>query len=269
MLKVLKFNSLVSYQKAYKLQQTIRESLISSRKTGNVFNDHLILLEHPPVFTLGRKSKVKDLFPHSEQNKNIQDLNLTKDSLPNLYTNKNLDISYLNSIKKASGYEVFRVDRGGEITHHCPGQLVAYLLFDLSRAGSPHKKDLHWFLRQVEESVIQTLLKYDITGERDADYTGVWINEEKKKSKVSAIGFSASSWVTMHGLSLNVNCEMKGFQDIIPCGIDEEDRTVGKMEQFMDGADKEQVKDVLLEEVIKTFEFDKVQVEDKDGDVTD
>jgi lipoyl(octanoyl) transferase len=106
---------------------------------------------------------------------------------------------------------VHRIERGGEVTYHCPGQLVAYPILNLRR----YRQDLHWYLRQLEEVLIRVLANYDLPGERIAGFTGVWL----EGYKVAAIGIKVSKWITMHGFSLNVCPDMTGFNHIVPCGI--------------------------------------------------
>ena len=150
--------------------------------TNNNIHDGLILLEHPSVYTLGRRSTLDNL------NFDYKDIHCQ--------------------------HELVRVERGGEVTWHGPGQLVGYPIMNLSRGN--RKKDLHWFLRQIEQVIINVLNEFDIVGTRDEAGTGVWVGN----NKVAAIGLSASKWVTMHGFSLNVSPDLKCFQGITPCGIE-------------------------------------------------
>ena len=152
--------------------------------------DTLLLVEHPSIFTLGRRS-----------------------------TLENLRFDYAVE----EGIDIIRVERGGEVTWHGPGQLVGYPIFDLEY----HKKDLHWFLRSIEQVIISTLADYDLVADRDDAGTGVWIGD----SKIAAIGLSASKWVTMHGFSININPDLSDFQKIIPCGI--EGRSVATLEKML------------------------------------
>ncbi len=151
------------------------------RITGAIPQDVLLLVEHPPVVTLGRSTKQKNVISSAE---------------------------FLTS----RGVELFEVERGGDVTFHGPGQLVGYPIIDLKR----HKQDLHWFLRQVEGALIQTLGEYDIPGERNAGFTGVWTNNRK----IASIGVHARDWVTWHGFALNVTTDLSYFDFIVPCGID-------------------------------------------------
>jgi lipoate-protein ligase B len=165
------------YGEALELQRDLARKRIS----GEIGQDMLLLLEHPPVVTLGRSSKARNLIS-SEQ--------------------------FLAS----KGIELFDVERGGDVTFHGPGQLVGYPIIDLKR----HRLDLHWFLRQVEEGLIRTLAKYSIAAERNPPFTGVWTNGRK----IASIGVHARDWVTWHGFALNVTTDLSYFDLIIPCGID-------------------------------------------------
>jgi lipoate-protein ligase B len=111
----------------------------------------------------------------------------------------------------ARGVELFEVERGGDVTFHGPGQLVGYPIIDLKR----HKRDLHWYLRQVEEALIRAIGAFGITGERSAGYPGVWTQNRK----IASIGVHARDWVTWHGFALNVSTDLGYFDLIVPCGI--------------------------------------------------
>jgi len=164
------------YGEALELQRSIARDRIS----GAISQDVLLLLEHPPVVTLGRSSKEKHLVASPE---------------------------FLQS----HGVELFEVERGGDVTFHGHGQLVGYPIVDLKR----HRQDLHWYLRKIEESLINTLADYDIPGERNTSYTGVWT----RGKKIASIGVHARDWVTWHGFALNVTTDLSFFDLIIPCGI--------------------------------------------------
>jgi lipoate-protein ligase B len=115
-----------------------------------------------------------------------------------------------------NGVPIYRVERGGEVTFHGPSQLVVYPMFDLQRA--PFVKDLHWYLRMIEEVIIRTLERYDIEGTRDEENTGVWVGDDK----VAAVGISSSRWITTHGFALNIDPNLEYFDTslILPCGIE-------------------------------------------------
>lgn len=158
----------------------LQRRLAGARIAGEIAEDVLLLLEHPPVVTLGRTSKEKNLISSAE---------------------------YLAS----RGIELFEVERGGGVTFHGPGQLVGYPIIDLKR----HKKDLHWYLRQVEEALVLALASYSIPAERNPGLTGVWT----RGRKIASIGVHARDWVTWHGFALNVTTDLAYFDLIVPCGI--------------------------------------------------
>jgi len=166
----------MDYVEALELQRSIARDRIS----GAISQDVLLLLEHPPVVTLGRASKEKHLMASPEFLQN-------------------------------HGIELFEVERGGDVTFHGPGQLVGYPIIDLKR----HRQDLHWYLRKIEEAIINTLADYGIPGERNTSYTGVWT----RGKKIASIGVHARDWVTWHGFALNVTTDLSYFDLIVPCGI--------------------------------------------------
>jgi lipoate-protein ligase B len=159
----------------------LQRSLARERISGAIPQDLLLLVEHPPVVTLGRSSKQKHLVASPE---------------------------FLQS----KGVELFEVERGGDVTFHGPGQLVGYPIIDLKR----HRQDLHWYLRKIEEALINSLADYGVPGERNTAYTGVWTHGKK----IASIGVHARDWVTWHGFALNVTTDLSYFDLIIPCGID-------------------------------------------------
>ena len=128
-----------------------------------------------------------------------------------------------------------RIDRGGEVTHHAPGQLVAYPVLDLRR----REPDLHWYLRQLEQVVIDVLAALDLTGERIPGLTGVWLEGRK----VAAIGVGCRRWITQHGLALNVSCDMEGFAQVVPCGLS--DRPVDRLQRWIPGITPDVVQPLL------------------------
>jgi lipoate-protein ligase B len=168
-------------ERSYAEVLAFQRDAAARRIAGEIDQDLLVLVEHPPVVTLGRK-KADNKLPVSED--------------------------YLRS----RGIELFEVERGGGVTFHGPGQLVGYPIFDLQR----HKLDLHWYLRQVEEALIRTLAAYDIVAERNVGFTGVWTGGRK----IASIGVHARSWVTWHGFALNVATDLSYFNVMTPCGID-------------------------------------------------
>lgn len=185
---------LMPYLDAHRWQR----SLLTERIHDPSLDDVLILLEHPPVYTLGQGS--------------------------------NLD--FLKFEIDKSQYDVHRVERGGEVTYHCPGQLVGYPILNLQR----YYKDLHWYLRQLEEVIIRVLAVYGLQGERIPAFTGVWLQGRK----VAAIGIKVSRWITMHGFALNVCPDMTGFERIVPCGIS--DKSVGSLAEWIPGITCQEVR---------------------------
>jgi lipoyl(octanoyl) transferase len=176
---------LVAYQTAWDYQR----SLVAARVADPMLEDVLLLLEHPPVYTLGTGS-TQDFLKFDPEN---------------------------------APYEIHRIERGGEVTYHCPGQLVGYPILNLRH----YQPDLHWYLRQLEELILQVLRGYDLSAERLTGLTGVWI----EGYKVAAIGIKVSRWITMHGFAINVCPDLTGFSRIVPCGI--ADKPVGSLAQFL------------------------------------
>lgn len=164
------------YAEALELQRSVAARRIS----GDIPEDVLLLVEHPPVVTLGRSSKTAHLTASPE-------------------------------LLKLRGVELFEVERGGDVTFHGPGQLVGYPIIDLKR----HKQDLHWYLRTVEQALIDTLEALGIAAGRNTGYTGVWTGGKK----IASIGVHARDWVTWHGFALNVSTDLSYFDLIVPCGI--------------------------------------------------
>jgi len=165
----------VRYGEALDLQRRLAEERIA----GNI-PDTLLLLEHPPVVTLGRGWKGSSL-------------PLEPDAL------------------RRRSIEVHEIERGGDVTYHGPGQLVGYPILDLQR----HKPDLHWYLRQLEEVLIAALGDLGILAERNPGFTGVWT----RGRKIASIGIHVRQWVTWHGFALNVTTDLSAFDLIVPCGI--------------------------------------------------
>jgi lipoyl(octanoyl) transferase len=191
---LLNNQGLVPYSVAWDQQR----SLVSQRIKDPTQDDILLLLEHPPVYTLGQGASLEFL----------------------KFDPANVSV------------EVHRVERGGEVTYHCPGQLVGYPILNLRH----YQQDLHWYLRQLEEVLIQLLGVYGLKGDRVAGMTGVWLEGRK----VAAIGIKVSRWITMHGFALNVCPDLSGFERIVPCGI--ADKPVGSLAQFIPDITVEQVR---------------------------
>ena len=176
---------IVEFDRAWKVQR----SLVAKRIENADLNDVLILLEHPPVYTLG--------------------------------TGSTLD--FVNFDLETSGFEIYRIERGGEVTYHCPGQLVGYPILNLRY----YQQDLHWYLRQLEEVIIETVANYGLEAYRLPNFTGVWLEGKK----IAAIGIKVKRWITMHGFALNVCPDLSGFKHIVPCGI--KDKPVGSLQEFV------------------------------------
>lgn len=180
----------VSYEAAWSLQREIQEKLIAAKRSEPAVPlPHLLLLvEHEPVFTLGKSGDEHNLVWDADR-------------------------------RQREGVAFHRIDRGGDITFHGPGQMVGYPILDLDRFFT----DIHRYLRELEEAVMQTLASWGLPSGRVPGRTGVWIGPDSKGSerKICAMGVRCSRWVTMHGLALNVHTDLHYYQGIIPCGIDD------------------------------------------------
>jgi lipoyl(octanoyl) transferase len=157
-------------------------SAVSSLSTFN----HLLFVEHHPVYTLGKSGHQENILIDEAERAN-------------------------------KGIEFFHINRGGDITFHGPQQLVGYPILDLDK----FKTDLSWYLRSLEEVIIMTMAEYGLKGERSIGETGVWMEPTiaGKERKICAMGIKCSRWITMHGFAFNVNTELSYFDNIIPCGI--------------------------------------------------
>ncbi len=205
----------VPYLQAWAWQQqivkTFHQNLNSHLNSHLKLPDALIILEHPPVYTLGQGSSWE--FVKFDPKTNLANL------------------------------EWHRTERGGEVTYHAPGQIVAYPILNLRN----YRQDLHWYLRQLEEVIILTLASHKLVGERISGLTGVWVEGQK----IAQIGIKASKWITMHGLSINVDMDMAGFDRIVPCGIS--DRRVCQMRQFIPDIELDSVKQSLIQAFAQIF----------------
>ncbi len=142
-----------------------------------------------------------------------------------------------------SKFNLYRIDRGGEVTHHLPGQLVIYLVLDLHR----YKTDLHWYLRKLENVLIDVLDELGLNGYRLEGMTGVWCQGEK----VGSIGVGCKRWITQHGMSLNVNCDLTGFQKIVPCGL--HGYPTGRLSKWLPNITMMQVRSLMKKSLNKHF----------------
>jgi lipoyl(octanoyl) transferase len=211
--QLISYSQPVPYAEALARQYALAEQ----RQRGEI-PDTLMLLEHPPTITFGRRTDESDLRTSE-------------------------------AALKTRGFAVERVDRGGEITYHAPGQLVGYPILDLRR----HGQDLHKYLRDLEEVLIQTISVYGLTGERVPGRTGVWVEDRK----IAAIGIKVSRWVSLHGFALNITNDLAPFrEDFVPCGISDKDVT-SLREQLGAGCPaRAEVEAVLVPQFAKIFGVD-------------
>jgi len=182
---------------------------------------HLLLVEHPPVYTLGKSGKIEHvLISDEEREKN--------------------DLGF------------YKINRGGDITFHGPGQIVAYPILDLEKFYT----DIGKYMRSLEEVIIKTLAEYGLKGDRSAGETGVWLDPgiKGRERKICAIGIRCSRWITMHGLAFNVNTNLDYFNNIIPCGIVNKQVTSLKRELNKE-MDIEEVKEKVKRNFEKVFDI--------------
>jgi lipoyl(octanoyl) transferase len=192
----------MNYQQAWDYQEKLMQENLDVKKNKRLLEDgkiteeefgnqkiknHFLLVEHPPVFTLGKSGAMENLLVN-------------------------------NNFLKQLGIEFFKTNRGGDITFHGPEQIVGYPILDLEML----KPDLVVYMRNLEEVIIRTLAEYGLQCERSEGETGVWLDVKDvwKARKICAMGVRTSRWITMHGFALNVNTDLKYFEMIIPCGIE-------------------------------------------------
>lgn len=204
------------FKKAIDLKLAIRKG-----ETDKIPENRILFVEHPHVYTLGKSGKQDHLL---------------------------LDEAGLEQ-KDATYY---KINRGGDITYHGPGQLVVYPILDLDQFFT----DIHRYLRTLEEAVILTLAEFQIRAGRVDGMTGVWVDYDKPTArKICAMGVKCSRWVTMHGIGFNINTDLSYFNNIVPCGID--DKAVTSMQKELGNpVDMEQVKTILKENLSTLFDFD-------------
>jgi len=177
---------------------SVQRDVAAKRISKEIPQDVLLLVEHPPVITLGRSTKQENLL-------------------------------FTPEILTARGVELFEVERGGDVTFHGPGQLVGYPIVDLNE----HRLDLHWYLRQVEEVLIRAVARFGVVAERVEKKTGIWTQplrdasgaELRAARKLASIGVHARQWVTWHGFALNVTTDLSYFDLMVPCGLPGVDMT--------------------------------------------
>jgi len=220
---------LMDYQKAWDYQTDLFNKILAvksenrnlSNNEQRTTNNYLLFCEHPHVFTIGKSGDEKNLV---------------------------LPVESLSLI----GASYHQINRGGDITYHGPGQLVAYPIIDLENFFT----DIHQYMRTLEESVILTLNEFNIDAGRIKGMTGVWldVDDSRKARKICAMGVKTSRWVTMHGLAMNVNTDLSYFNHIVPCGIQDKSVTSLKKELNSD-QDMEKVKQILKQKIASQFEM--------------
>ena len=195
-------------RKSYKAVWDLQKEMQQQRIKGDI-EDTLILVEHDPVYTLGKNANEDHLLQSRDES-----------------------------------VDVFNIERGGDITFHGPGQLVVYPILDLSN----YKKSVSWYMRTLEQVLIDTLIEFKIIAQRNDGLTGVWVGDEK----IAALGVRISRWVTMHGFALNVNPDLSFYDGIIPCGIF--DHGVTSMEQLLgETQNNDNVKNMVIKKFNKYF----------------
>ena len=214
----------ISYRDAYRLQR----QLLEERAEGRI-PDTLLLLEHPPTITVGKSGKLENILASPEE-------------------------------LARKGVSLVFIDRGGDVTYHGPGQLVGYPIFDLRGWG----KDIHRYIRNLEEAIIRTLKDFSIESGRDKNHPGVWVDNQE----IAAIGLRLKKWITMHGFALNVNTNLEHFSLIYPCGFT--DRTATSISQQL-GRETSMatVTEILLSHFAEIFRIEiatKTPIPLKEGD---
>ena len=195
----------------YKKTWNYQKELLKKR-SNNEINDTLILVEHEPVFTLGKNADENHILQNCPDN-----------------------------------IKTYHIERGGDVTYHGPGQLVGYPILDLRN----YKKSISWYMRSLEQVIIDTLFDYNITANRKKGLTGVWCNNEK----IAALGVRVSRWITMHGFSLNIDPNLNHYKNIIPCGIFE--HGVTSMSGVLNKTvDYEHVKKTIIKKFLYQFSID-------------
>jgi len=213
-----------SFSDAWEYQEDIFKKIIDQKiknRSSDIkmeTNNFLIITEHNPVYTIGKSG-------------NISNLLLNDDEM------------------KTQGIEYYKINRGGDITYHGPGQIMGYPILDLDNFFT----DINLYLRKLEEVIINTLKSYDLEGFVIKEETGVWVKDSNGLSKkVCAFGIRASRWVTMHGFSFNVNPELNYFKNIIPCGI--KDKGVTSVSELKNSnIEMNEIKQILFKKFAESF----------------
>tara|TARA_B100001778_G_C18524333_1_gene600407 strand:- start:135 stop:833 length:699 start_codon:yes stop_codon:yes gene_type:complete len=217
---------LMDYKEAWDFQQKLFDEIVEIKKknrkdsTNKKTPNYFLLVEHPHVYTLGKSGNMSNLL--------IDETEL-----------KNNDASF------------YKINRGGDITYHGPGQIVGYPILDLENFFT----DIHKYLRFLEEVIILTLKNYEIKGERNQGKTGVWIDTKTPfPRKICAMGVRASRWVTMHGFALNANVDLNYFNNIIPCGLANNIVTSISNEKKRKTVDVLKIKELLKRNFLDVFQ---------------
>ena len=218
---------LIDYKKCWDYQEKLFSEILAIKSSNrkeektNKTNNYLLFCEHPHVYTLGKSGDEKNLLVNEE---------------------------YL----KSRGATFYKINRGGDITYHGPGQIVGYPILDLDNFFT----DIHKYLRFLEEAIILTLKEYGLNGERSEGETGVWFDVGTEKArKICALGVKNSRWVTMHGFAFNINADLSYYGNIIPCGI--VDKQVTSLEKELGKKlDVKEVKSKLKSYLVHLFEME-------------
>ena len=213
------------YKETWDYQESLFEEIVELKRKNRAENtdlstpNYFLFVEHPHVYTLGKSGHIENLL--------IDEAALAK-----------------------KGASFYKINRGGDITYHGPGQIVGYPIIDLENFFT----DIHKYLRSLEEVIIRTLADYGIKGERSEGETGVWLDVGTPFArKICAMGVRASRWVTMHGFALNVNTDLGYFDNIIPCGIRGKSVTSLNVELSKEKVDTEEVKRYILKHFEEIF----------------
>lgn len=217
----------LKYKEVWDFQKTMQRNLIQNKrkKLGkDAFielinpSGHFILCEHKPVYTIGKSGSSDNLLINEEE------------------------LAYKE-------IEYFKINRGGDITYHGPGQLTGYLILDLD----DYYHDVHKYVRDIEEAIILFLRNFGINGERIDGFTGVWLNDANGQRKICAIGVHMSRWVSLHGFALNINTDLSYFKNIIPCGINEQGKEVTNLSSELG-------KDIYVNDVFEKLQYSFTEV---------
>lgn len=224
----------IPYQKAWDYQQRLLNEAVAIKRHNREFSPeqpeflphkhYLLFCNHPPVYTLGKSGSINHLLLSETE-------------------------------MQEKGIEFYKINRGGDITFHGPGQIVGYPILDLDEFFT----DVHKYVRFLEEAVIRTMGEYGLAGYREEGFTGVWLPQTAvlPKRKICAIGVHLSRWVTMHGFAFNVNTDLQYFRNIIPCGIQAADKDVTSLAvELGHTIEIQEVKQKLKQHFADLFEFE-------------